>query len=574
MDQWFLLALCVLFPFASGAPYIPGVMQEGDNTKVSCPYIISRHFKYEWALIQPQPGQFNFTQFDSDLNASAAQNLTFAFTVMTGQAAPEWLYDHGVPKVIVNFTGQGLVVFPYYLSPQYEELFKAMISTVYDHVNRLSDTLKSALGSLDVVLGSTGDVTPWHGPAQDPKYEIPRDVWLEFWKNYTLFYVKQYQPLAVATEMFILVVHGLEDIPGLVDQLAEIVPFDHLGNAAHEVCKQYQETGERLALMPNDTMYRLLHTPHGGKYMKSVCFQDKHLMEGSMNPLATAWSTIAWSLTWNLHRMRIRDWEIEPYQLQSWPMLKFFNKYAGIRSPKESPGVWAYLHDGLDAADTVRFPEKEFGEAKLQNADRMASIAQAYAWAGAGLDDPKAATEHTQSGRKRSGWNDVGWEILPFNYNMYLYQIEPATTTDGRWRVGDANNTKGENYWGRFSRAFNHSTGKNTMSFRIDSGMEFVFKSKPAYVRVVYFDDTSTGTFSIHAGQGADGEMPSVQQRGECVTVGTVQKQGTGLWTTAMFNMTSFNVNGACAGNSDIILTNDDRVDDIIAFLEVSVQPY
>jgi len=37
--------------------------------------------------------------------------------------------------------------------------------------------------SIQVALGSTGDVTPWHGTPIKSKYNIDKEVWKDFWVN-------------------------------------------------------------------------------------------------------------------------------------------------------------------------------------------------------------------------------------------------------------------------------------------------------------------------------------------------------------------------------------------------------
>eukprot|EP00117_Sycon_ciliatum_P028862 scpid44137/ scgid23103/ len=562
---------------------VSGIMQEGVGN-LSCPYARTVHLKYEWTDIQPEYAAYNFTQFLVDIKAAVAAGKLVYYTIETGAAAPQWLYNNGVPRVVVNFTANDLRDFPYYLSTNYTHFFMNMTSTVRLFIASLPSDLGAALTGVDVVLGSTGDVAPWHGPAQNPKYEIPRDVWLSYWHNYTIRVVQEYRSIALKNDLFALNVHGLEDIPGLTEQLADIVGYEHLGNAAHEVCKQYQETGERLSLMWNDTMYHLMHTPHtGGQYIRAVCFQDRHLMEGNMNPVATAWAAITWSLTWNLDSMRAMEWELDAYPTQIWPMLKLFNKYAGVRHANESPGAWAYLHDGLNAADTVRFPEQTFGKARLGNADRMKAIAEAFSWAGARQDDPHHATQGTQSGRQRTAWNDVGWEILPTNYNMYLTQLDPVETTDGRWRVGNANSTEGSNFWGRFARSFNHLSGKNVMLFQLDRNLSTAFTSGSVHLRIVYLDDNA-GQFSIYYSQDAPAAMPvsaaaahnSSDDAGlaGCAKLATVRKAASNTWLTAAYNVSKLSFSAACQRSSNIVISNDDVTDDVIAFIELSLKPY
>src|SRR5262249_9422991 len=146
------------------------------------------------------------------------------------------------------------------------------------------------------------------------------------------------------------------------------------------------------------------------------------------------------------------------------PAFDFYTRYAGYKDPRDATGVWVALRDGLDAADTTRFPEGAgFGAALRDNTARYAAIAAAFAPFGARQDDPAAAG--------KTSWdalNDVGWQIHSGNYQMGLTQWDPAGTSVGLWRQGPI-----EQMYGRFARRFDHASGRDAMYFDIDDQFFF-----------------------------------------------------------------------------------------------------
>eukprot|EP01047_Picozoa_sp_COSAG01_P055134 COSAG01_NODE_6104_length_3849_cov_4.556267_3_plen_140_part_00 len=96
------------------------------------------------------------------------------------------------------------------------------------------------------------------------------------------------------------------------------------------------------------------------------------------------------------------------------------------------------LRDGLDAANTSRFPAAQFGPFDdRQKIPRLQKIAATFAHRGARLRDPQAAVKSPMPSRKRNGTNDVGIRIWQGNYgNGLVTQLRPLETSVGWWGVG------------------------------------------------------------------------------------------------------------------------------------------
>ncbi len=79
--------------------------------------------------------------------------------------------------------------------------------------------------------------------------------------------------------------------------------------------------------------------------------------------------------------------------------------------------------------------------------------------------------------RKRMGYNDVGWGILPGNYCRFLEQVEPGSGDVGVWHVD-------QSIYGRFARSFDHESGKKQLRFHLHEK----FNAEEIKVRIVYLD--------------------------------------------------------------------------------------
>jgi len=208
-------------------------------------------------------------------------------------------------------------------------------------------------------------------------------------------------------------------------------------------------------------------------------------MDGEM--FVYGWSTrnipqaLYWSGLFATHS-RLDIWNIPTKALEdkaNYPAFRFFNRYAGVRDPVTSPRAFCALRDGLDASDFRRFPAEQFvgKPGKKRDRERYLRIAKAFASQGARMDDPQKALGGGMINRKRIGYNDVGWGIIPGNYCRFLTQVEPGSGDVGRWNIDDS-------IYGRFGRAFDHAGGKTQMRFQLDEA----FQAETIEINVTYLD--------------------------------------------------------------------------------------
>ena len=86
---------------------------------------------------------------------------------------------------------------------------------------------------------------------------------------------------------------------------------------------------------------------------------------------------------------------------------KWFNKYAGEKDTLTAAHAMCALRDGLDAADSIRFPSHTYGAVSRNNAKRYINIQKKYSSKGALLDDVAHAMMSDNQTSAATGINDV-----------------------------------------------------------------------------------------------------------------------------------------------------------------------
>ena len=128
---------------------------------------------------------------------------------------------------------------------------------------------------------------------------------------------------------------------------------------------------------------------------------------------------------WMLHYGMDFTEENHPYidSEDLWPAHRFFNRHIHDKHVELAAGGFCYLRQQLDSADTVLWPEEEFGKAKVSNMERMVAIAEWNAAQGAHQGDPENGVGTQSNNRGARALNDVGWKIHAGNYEANLYQV-------------------------------------------------------------------------------------------------------------------------------------------------------
>ncbi len=154
------------------------------------------------------------------------------------------------------------------------------------------------------------------------------------------------------------------------------------------------------------------------------------------------------------------------------------------------------LKDALDASDSIRFPSSIYGIVSQTNTSRYKNIYNAYSSYGAKLEDVSAVTGYDLGCLSAKGTNDVGWHLLPGNYERYLHQINANATSAGYWNVDDADSLA---MYGRYARGFDVANNKNALYFDVDDNFLRNARLKGAYpvtIEITYFD-SGNGSWSL-----------------------------------------------------------------------------
>jgi hypothetical protein len=242
-------------------------------------------------------------------------------------------------------------------------------------------------------------------------------------------------------------------------------------------------------------------------------------------------------------------------------IFKMYNKYAQQVYPATTTTAFSVFHEGLNAADTIKFPEKKFGKAKEKNLERYTNICNAYASRGARMDDlESAAIGQVDQRYRQTGYNDAGWDIAEGNYERFLYQIKPDETSIGLFRVRGTIDKKSSKY-DRFARSFENATGKNKMYFKFDDEMFASSKPKNLNFTITWLDKNAGSTWALKYNKGK-----------EMKTALEVKGKGDNQWKSVTVEVADVQLNHSGEFGSDFALVNTDAIDDVFNGIEVNIQ--
>jgi hypothetical protein len=192
------------------------------------------------------------------------------------------------------------------------------------------------------------------------------------------------------------------------------------------------------------------------------------------------------------------------------PAFDFLNKYAGEKDTLTAAHAMCALRDGLDAADSIRFPSHTYGAVSRNNAKRYINIQKNYSSKGALLDDVAHAMMSDNQTSAATGINDVGWQTLPGNYERYLHQVDANATSVGYWNVDAQNDTN--SIYGRFARGFDLGNAKNALNFDADNGFlhNAPLKGKYAVMISITYLDKGFGSWQLIYDAQGNSNKPSV----------------------------------------------------------------
>jgi hypothetical protein len=555
-----------------------GVWDRGDTfDPKDYPFLKGLSFGARWADVERQPGVFDWSQLDNAIEKAFQRKMYIYLSLGVGPEAPDWIYSHGVPAVKTDDTMEKHLKwkhYPYYLSTEYKFYFQRLIIEFGKHIRGYSKDRQERIAFVQVKTGSTGDETPYKGKALDKKYDLTRSsaAWREFrlWAfdifNKTFQATENHPQInllfnAIGSEIGVSE-DSIEEGEGFAKEWDWVIKNvkGSFGIKNGALSRGHHLDGER-SLFYQWTPY--LINPKGlTLFRRSEMDQTWTKPWYQLNvPLNFYWGVVN-ALNGGQSIFDISKGAIEASQEQGFDYsFYFFNKYAGQIYPEKATDAFCSLHKGLDAADTMAYPEAVFGPARRGNVDRMLKICASFSKYGAAVDDQYALTLNQVRQRDtQKGFNDVGWDIWPDNYSRFLYQIDADKTSIPLWRIG-GQITKNSSIYSRFARSFENATGKDAMYFKLDDSF-FVkdkLEAKTITLHVIYYDNIKNSSWKI------DYDAGNKVMKTACSVKGIGDKK----WKDTTIVIKDAVLNHGGTRGCDIALVNTDKKDDIFSLIEV-----
>ena len=539
-----------------------------DYSDPKADFVMGIEVSARWSEVQANgPDKFDFSTFQNTLDRAAKYHKIVKVSINVGPDSPDWLYDNGVPlvKVADNKPGKHdkFPNYPFYFSDAYKKYYFELINQFSLFLRNQPKEKFDCIAFVQVKTGATGDEAPYKGKPYDNKYEITKR---SDWDNFRLESFAQFKKYFndVKDRQLVLVFNGVdpEKQPIAYNWVMKTIdPQIGFGIKGGAYNRGHHLTGEQ-SFKEQWTPY--LINPKGMKLF-SAAEMDNSWQAPIFKintELGFYWSALSGLNTglssYNCSRNAIR-YAMEHQEIRD--IFKMYNKYAQQVYPSTATSAMSVFHEGLNAADTVKFPQKTYGRASEKNRERFVNICKAYQARGARIDDLDAVIIGQVNQRERqTGYNDAGWDIAEGNYERFLTQIKPDETSIGLFRVRgtiDKNSSK----YDRFARSFENATGKNTMYFKFDD--EMFVNSKPATLKftITWLDKNAGSTWSLNYNNGGKAMKSALNVKGV----------GDNQWKTQTVTINDAIVDKSGKYDSDFTLQNTDKTDDIFNGIEVDI---
>lgn len=532
-------------------------------------FVLGIEVSAKWADIQPNgPGKFDFSEFQKVLDKAAMYHKIVKVSINVGPNSPLWLYDNGVPlvRVISDKPKKHAVKFanyPYYLNEIHKKYYFELIKQFSLFLRNQPKNKFDCIAFVQVKTGATGDEAPYKGEPEDNKFAINKKT---EWEKYRLEAFTQFKKYFndVADRQIVLTFNNVDPIKHPIANkwvMNTIDPKIGFGIKGGAYNRGHHLTGEQSF---KEQWNPYLINPKGMKLF-SASEMDESWRKPLFNintELGFYWSALSGINTglssYNCTKKAIQ-YALEHREISD--IFKMYNKYAQQVYPASATIAFSVFHEGLNAADTIKFPEKTFGKAKEKNLERYTNICNAYASRGAKMDDLNAASIGQVNQRERQkGYNDVGWDIAEGNYERFLTQINADKTSIGLFRVRGKLDKKSSKY-DRFARAFENATGKNTMYFKFDDEMFAASKPKSLKFTITWLDKNAGSTWALQYNKGK-GMKTALEVKGK----------GDNQWKSLTIDVSDMQLNHSGEFGSDFVLVNTDSTDDIFNGIEVNIQ--
>lgn len=468
------------------------------------PEIRSADIVLTWADVEPTRGAYNWSTLALAAGRARLVRGKLMVLLWTGQDSPHWLYGpglghSGVPMLAHN-TDSSIVV-PDYTSATYQRRLHAVHASMALAIRSLA--LGPQMMAIQPCLGSTGDDTPIHvtsGNGIGTNYSfINRTLlaeiggpgsssnstwWVTFSRDFAIWLATNSSAFAepVASRELVLLLNG-QGVSFPFTWIAANLPgsFLKFGQTGHA----YQSNYERFRCAQQAPFVYSLQRGLPVRARAELSSETCWTLPG---PFANA---SACSVPWNVYAMtmwvataHLDFWNVQPSSdtniLGAFrPLWRFLNRYAGLRWAWQPRGAWIGFRDGLDAMDTVRFSEAQFGplsvttitrdgypELACSPSGKLARVCEAHASQGCKIDVPTALCGGPMTQRRARGMNDVAFGNWRGDYGGFLRQLDPEASR-GWWRLGNESEL-----FGRFARSFVDPSNRSAvLPLKLDTGL-------------------------------------------------------------------------------------------------------
>ena len=575
-----LLSIVLFFNTKSHSQSLPisyyGVWDRGggvaDYSDPDADFVKGIEISADWKDIQTGPGtNCDFSAFQTMLDIAVSNNKLIRFSINVGPDCPMWVFDNGVPLVNVISNAPKNDAYanrnPYYPDPDYKAYYFEMIRQFALFLRNQPQEKFNHIAFVQVKTGATGDEEPYKGTVINPIYELTLVQWEAFRLEAFAKFKENFND--VSTRKIVLTFNNVDPVDEssaynyVMTQLDPVLGFGLKGgafNRGHHLSDEqtYKEQWNPFLINPMVS----LGNPNGRKLF-SASEMDQSWDKGyfALNyEIGFYWSALG-GINTGLSCTNISVSAMQ-YALAHPGIIdifKMYNKYAQQVYPLTATTAFSIFHEGLNSADTVKFPESSYGTASKTNLSRYQSICNdpIYANRGARIDDPIAVVRGQVFQREdQEFYNDAGWEICEGNIERFMTQINPDATSIGLFRVRGPITATSSKY-DRFARSFESSTGKNSMFFQLHN--EMPANNKILKFTIIWLDRNlgSTWAFKYRNASGLQ----------------TVAFTGTGTneWKTEIITISDAIMNQGGTLQSDFMLVNTDVIDDIFNGIEMNI---
>jgi Secretion system C-terminal sorting domain len=522
----------------------------------------------KWKDLQPtDSATYNWTVFDTNLKVAHDNNVQLYLTLYVGPDCPEWIYTAGkVPAVTTNDTKHSWPKYPYYLNPNYSRLWHKMIAAFGKHMREtIALEWNHTIAFLQVVDGCTGDVIPYKGTVDSVKYAISATQYDAFrfvgFSKYKAAFLDGDQNTRIP-----LLFNGVNE-----EDTGAAAGWKWVTDSLQEGFGMKSGTTIRGVALNGELKFKNGYSKYFIDPKGLACFGRSEMDNGCMFPLFMKNLDIAyyWAILnglntgTSIHDINQNSSDQVFARPEVMKSMLFFNKYAPQVFASQATGAYSVFHKGLNANNPTKYPYPKYSTLTQSNLERYYRICKDEAMYGAKISDTAmvAAGKGDQRNLQKD-YNDVGWDIDEGNFERFLTQIAPDSTSAGLWRVrGTLTGTSSK--YDRFARRFDNVTNRNTMYFKFwDDVFSSTSKPKSMTVSITWLDSIAGSTWEFRY-KNLNGVVQAPLK---------VTGLGDRNWKTVTTTITDMDVTQSGELHSDFMLVNTDNLDDIFNGIEVDFE--